>query len=150
MFNSYGASLEEMRGGRYSDSLTPGARAILKDDLALKEKLQAALDTVDSVMAPLNRAQMAAPDAELIKREFTLAAQMLRHGVKRTLLQLPRSALRRADMAAELDAIEAEFRALWLARSRHGGLEESMARLESGSPPVCRGVVCLNRTGRIC
>ena len=130
MFNSYGASLEEMRGGRYSDSLTPGARAILKDDLALKEKLQAALDTVDSVMAPLNRAQMAAPDAELIKREFTLAAQMLRHGVKRTLLQLPRSALRRADMAAELDAIEAEFRALWLARSRPGGLEESMARLD--------------------
>jgi hexosaminidase len=130
LFDSYRATLEEMRTSSYSDSLAPEGQAILEDDLALKEKLQAALDTIDAVMAPLNRAQMAVPDADLIEREFTLAAQMLRHGVKRTLLQLPGSTLRRSDLAADLGAIETEFRVLWLARSRPGGLEESIARME--------------------
>jgi hexosaminidase len=129
MFNAYEATLEEMRSGG-SGSMSKQARTILADDAALEEKLQATLDTVDDTMKPLDQARLAVPDADLIRREFVLTAQMLRHGVKRALLQLPGSPLRKSDLAAELDAIETEYRSLWLARNRPGGLEDSVARLD--------------------
>jgi hexosaminidase len=129
MFNAYQTTLEEMRSDGFG-FLNKEARAILDDDATLEEKLQATLDTIDDVMKPLDEAQLAVPDADLVKREFALTAQMLRHGVKRALLQLPGRPLRKSDMAADLDAIETEYRALWLARNRPGGLEDSMARLD--------------------
>ncbi|HVO71068.1 MAG TPA: glycoside hydrolase family 20 zincin-like fold domain-containing protein [Aggregatilineaceae bacterium] len=129
ILNAYEATLEEMRSGR-SGFLSQEARAILADDAALEERLHATLDAIDGIMKPLGRARLAVPDADLIRREFALAAEMLRHGVKRVLLQLPGSPLRKNDLAAEMDAIETEFGALWLARNRPGGLEDSMARLD--------------------
>jgi hexosaminidase len=129
LFHCYGATLQQMRRGTYPGSLSDKARAILDDDAALTDRLLATLDAIDGVMKPLDGARMAAADADLIRREFVLAAQMLRHGVKRALLQLPGSRVHRSDTAADLDAIEAEYRALWLARNRPGGLEDSVARL---------------------
>ncbi|MCI0350262.1 MAG: hypothetical protein L0Z53_12630, partial [Acidobacteriales bacterium] len=72
----------------------------------------------------------ALPDADLIKREFATAAQMLRHGAKRALSQLE-SAEDKQALLADLAAIEAEYRRNWLARNRPGGLEDSVARLRS-------------------
>jgi hypothetical protein len=117
-----------MRSGG-SGFLNKEAQSILGDNAVLEEKLHATLDTIDGIMKPLDGARLAVPDADLVKREFALTAQMLRHGVKRALLQLPGNPLRKSELAAELDAIEPEFRALWLARNRPGGLEDSVARL---------------------
>jgi hexosaminidase len=94
------------------------------------EALHDTLDYIDHVMAALDRAEMAVPDADLIKREFANAAQMLRHGAKRALFAREGSLLRADDMAADLDAIETEYRDLWLARNRPGGLDDSVRRLE--------------------
>jgi hexosaminidase len=95
------------------------------------EDLRATLDTIDDVMASLDRAEMAVPNDDLIMREFANAAQMLRHGAKRALFALDENGLLRADdLAADLDAIETEYRALWLARNRPGGLNDSAARLQ--------------------
>jgi hypothetical protein len=81
-------------------------------------------------MAALDHAEMAVPDAALITREFANAAQMLKHGAKRALFVLENGLLRADDMAADLDAIETEYRALWLARNRPGGLDDSAALLK--------------------
>jgi hexosaminidase len=93
------------------------------------EALQDTLDYIDQVMAALDRAEMAVPDADLIKREFASAAQRLRHGAKRALFAREDGLLRADDMAADLDAIETEYRDLWLARNRPGGLDDSAQRL---------------------
>lgn len=97
----------------------------------LPGKLRATLAYIDQVMQPLDRAQMARPDAGLIADEFRLAADMLRHGAKRLLLIAGDAAISRADLCAELEAIEARYRAVWLARNRPGGLAESVARMEA-------------------
>lgn len=95
----------------------------------IRSKLHETLNVIDGVMEALGRSDMAVADADLIKREFDNAAQMLRHGAKRILFQLDDSPLRAADLVADLDAIEVEYRNLWLARNRPGGLDDSVARL---------------------
>lgn len=129
LFNTYHRRLADARQPERQTWLTPDARAVLADDDVLREKLEATLAYVDRVTADLPRAAMTAPDADLITCEFALAAQMLRHGAKRWLWQLPGSTLTRDDLAAELSAIEADYRAVWLARNRPGGLQHSAARL---------------------
>ncbi len=97
--------------------------------------LVAAIAEIDAVMARWPQVASRRSDADLIRREFTWAADMLRHGARRGLWMLGkaegqedvglRSAL--ADDAARLIA---EYRELWRARSRPGGFAESAGRLE--------------------
>ncbi len=102
----------------------------LRADEGLRARLHEALAAIDAIVAPLDRARMAVPDADLIRREYAHIARMLRHGAKRALLQMGDGRLSRQDMAAELDAIMQEHRAVWLARNRPGGLDDSTARME--------------------
>ena len=101
----------------------------VEDVSSLAGRLKATLDQIDQIMTPLDRAQMADDDADLIRREFMLAARMLRHGARRALFQLEGSDLHVDDLAAELDGIIDEYRAVWLVRNRPGGLDDSAARL---------------------
>lgn len=95
-------------------------------------KLRQTLDAIDAAMAPLANARMARPDADLIRREFENTAHLLRHSVKRGLLALEGgSAALSSELDADMQAIIAEYRALWLERARPGGLEDSAARLEA-------------------
>lgn len=103
-----------------------------KQDLPSPERLQLTLAAIDAAMAPLDSAQMARPDAELIKREYLNTARLLRHGVRR--LMLARGGSEPGllhDLAADMSEILVEYRSLWLARSRPGGLAESIGRLEA-------------------
>src|SRR5690606_32297049 len=95
----------------------------------LRARLHTALAGIDEIVAPLYQARMDRADAALIQREFAHVAQMLRHGAKRALLQLEGSALSPSALAAELDAIIDEHRAVWLSRNRPGGLDDSAAKL---------------------
>ncbi len=91
--------------------------------------LRRALEAVETALLPLAQEQMAGPDADLIRREFHLIARLLRHACHRGLWALGEPT--GLPLADDLREIVAEYRALWLARNRPGGLNESAARLES-------------------
>ncbi|NDJ62064.1 MAG: family 20 glycosylhydrolase [Chloroflexi bacterium] len=114
---------------RASNWLAPESAAVLNDDQRLREGLHQTLAYIETVMAPLSQAQMAIPDGELVTRELRNAAHMLQHGAERLLLQLGSPARSTTEMRVHLSGIEAEYRDLWLARNRPGGLAESFARL---------------------
>jgi hypothetical protein len=99
------------------------------DSEDLKARLYQTSDAIDAAITPLAQASMAIPDADLIKREFALAARMLRHGAQRALFQLGDDSVSKRALAADLDAIEADYRVLWMARNRPGGLGDSTARI---------------------
>ena len=102
------------------------------------EGLERTLEYVDRAMAPLSQARMARPDAELIADEFHNAAALLRHACRLGIARLRTESgeiaaipleTRRA-LASELKGIVAEYRRLWLARNRPGGLADSVGRME--------------------
>jgi hexosaminidase len=129
LFWLYHTPLDAMRTGHFSAGLDGGSRAVLHDDERLARNLHATLGYIDDVLAPLDRADMQRPDGDLVRREMALAGAMLRHGAQRGLFQLHDTAVTPAELQAGLEAIEREFQAVWLARNRPGGLDDSVARL---------------------
>lgn len=112
-------SLEELAARRSSDfSLEPG----------MPER---ALEAIEAALAELAAARIGRPDAALIRDELAHTAALMRHACRRAALSLDPAPLadpaRRADLLRELQALIAEQRRLWLARSRPGGLEDSIA-----------------------
>ncbi len=97
--------------------------------------LAAAVAEVDAVMARWPAGASRRPDADLIRREYAWAADMLRHGARRGIWMLGKLAgqedgVRRAALAADAERLMAEYRELWHARSRPGGFAESVGRME--------------------
>jgi hypothetical protein len=95
--------------------------------------LHTALAGIDAVMArwPLGRSSR--PDADLIQREYAWVADMMRHACRRGLWVLAGTDRRSSEsvaLAEDADRLIAEYRDLWLARSRLGGLADSAGRLE--------------------
>jgi hypothetical protein len=100
-----------------------------------RESFEKSLDHIDRVMAPLDKSDMEAGDAGLIKEELACAANLLRHacrlGIARVeapekkIERIP--AARRAELAAELRRILDDYQRLWLLRNRPGGLADSVA-----------------------
>jgi len=93
------------------------------------EDFEATLERIDTILAPLPDVQMRRPDADTIKREFASAGRLLRHACRRA-LQLLGQETDTAAMLVDLEEAIAEHKALWLARNRPGGLEDSLARFE--------------------
>ena len=92
------------------------------------------LNTIDEAMRPLTEARIARPDAELIKHEYLMTARLMRHACRRGLLAFETdpaqvTALRRA-LDRDMQEYIAEYRQVWLARNKPGGLTDSIARLE--------------------
>jgi hexosaminidase len=101
---------------------------------ATEANLTRALEAIDQAMEPLGKAQMARPDAGLILHEFANSARLLRHACRRGLLALSAdttaaSSLKN-ELGQDLQEIISDYRHIWLARNRVGGLADSMARLE--------------------
>jgi len=94
-------------------------------------RLEATLAGLDSALTQLSRARSAARDGKLVPRELSAAVRLARQGAWRIArdagVPAPSGAALRDDL---VDAI-AQQRAAWLARSRPGGLPDSLARLES-------------------
>ena len=100
-----------------------------------EEGLRRALAYIDEVMAALDEEDMDRPDADLIKREFAWAADMLRHGAKRGIWALGKArgeedVALREELARDAKRLMAEYRDLWHARNRPGGFKDSLARME--------------------
>jgi hexosaminidase len=90
-----------------------------------------AAEAINQAMAPLPGAAMTTPDAALIVREFKNTARLLSHACRRGLLGIGAlDATSGPALAADMQEIIAEYRPLWLARNRTGGLVDSVARLE--------------------
>ena len=88
-------------------------------------------------MRPLEQNEMKGEDAELILQEYRLAARMLKHAARRGLWSLNASGSgasgRRSgaveSLRQDMEEIIQEYRSVWLARNRPGGLEDSAQRL---------------------
>ncbi len=94
-----------------------------------------AMAAITKAMRPLGKHRMMRADAELIESEFECAADLLHHACGLALYALeddPKVArpLKRKLKRNMQDIIE-EYRVLWLARNREGGLDDSAARLEA-------------------
>lgn len=95
------------------------------DDTTLHE----ALELIDRILAPLEESRMDAADADLVKREFTLAAKMLRLACHRALLATDQARFR-AEHTVEIAEMIEEYKDIWLTRNRPGGLKDSLVLLE--------------------
>jgi hypothetical protein len=105
--------------------LTQGYR-----DAVPPDKLHETLAAIDHAIAPLNATQSRRADADLLKREFELAARMMRHGAQRGLYAAGVPDRSTAELDQDLGEIIEEYKAVWLLRNRSGGLSDSVARLE--------------------
>jgi hexosaminidase len=93
--------------------------------------LERASAAIDGALAPLAGAAMRRPDADLIHREYALVGRLLRHACARgRLISEPDDEALLRELASDADEIIGEYRVLWLARDRQGGLVDSVARLE--------------------
>jgi hypothetical protein len=114
----------------WSLQLRPGETR--RGGLPTYESLERTLPAIDAAMAPLNSARMARPDADLIRREYQVTARMMRHAVRRMMtVHTGMSGPLAEDLAADMEEIIRDFREVWLARNRPGGLAESAGRLEA-------------------
>jgi len=103
------------------------------------QSMEATLRYVDRVMADLETAELTGDDAELIRHELELGADMVRfacrlgraraeaNGVATS--HLPRTV--RTELAQELSALIPRFEKLWLERNRPGGLQDSIGRFRN-------------------
>lgn len=94
------------------------------------ETLRSAIARIDAFIAALDSARPDRPDADLIRREWVQAAALLRHGATYLLWHQGVGADSAADLLRELDGLIARQRHNWLARSRRGGLEDSVRRFQ--------------------
>jgi hypothetical protein len=124
----YTTPIEKMRQG-WRRSLEGDSGEVLANNSLLYENLYGTLEYVDNVMQPITQAKIARPDADLIKREFEQSARMLKHGALRALFELGDDKLSKAELLADLDTVIEEQKALWLARNRPGGLDDSLKAL---------------------
>ena len=122
--NIYLSALAEMRGVKIG-------KDIFADQAQLKVNFAETVDYIDGVMMSLEENEMQREDAELVEQEFVSAANMIRHGARRALLELADGSGDKDQLAANFDSIVADFRKVWLARNRPGGLDDSVARLNN-------------------
>ncbi|MBK9124058.1 MAG: family 20 glycosylhydrolase [Chloroflexi bacterium] len=94
------------------------------------DNLRAVIQLIDSIVARIDRTRMTRPDAALVRAEWTTAAHLLRHGAKWLLYLQGETDYSPADLLAEIDTLILQQRQNWLARSRPGGLDDSIRRFE--------------------
>ena len=97
-----------------------------------------ALGVIEQLRRSLAEVQLECPDADLLRAEYEYTLALVTHschmGLARAESQAPKTAAvpakQRQQLAQELKALIPEYRRLWLARSRPGGLSDSAQRLE--------------------
>lgn len=92
------------------------------------DSFRQAIARTDEILASLEDSNMHRPDANLIKSEFRLAGDFIRHSARRGLFLLGQDGISGDDLRHELEALIVRYRENWLARNRPGGLEDSVAR----------------------
>ena len=101
------------------------------DENVLPAGYSRALEAIDEVTGPLPQAQFAGPDGALLARELAQTVRLLRHACQRGLYAHNPDAAQAQALADDMRAIITEYREVWLARNRPGGLPDSVARFEA-------------------
>lgn len=94
------------------------------------DAVQQVISTAEELAAELDQARMQRDDAALIRREWQQAARLLAHGGRWLLFAPQPDADQARRLLDELETLIVQQRQNWLARSRPGGLEDSMRRFE--------------------
>lgn len=94
--------------------------------LALKHSLEE-IDRLSSLIASVNSTR---PDGELLQREFIQTITLLQHACKRGIFGFSSTEYPKAQLLEELKNIIAEYKQIWLARNRPGGLADSLSYFE--------------------
>jgi len=94
------------------------------------ETLHRAVETINQIIEPLNKARMSRPDATTITAEFQQAANLLIHSAHRLLFVTDEEGTPQA-LHDELQSLLTKQRELWLTRNRAGGLDDSLKRFET-------------------
>lgn len=119
-----------------------GAVSQLRAD-ALRDLPRRARDAGEALAEALDRCPMEDPEAPLLREEMRHAARALPIGAALAQLSQGNRAEvpgpERAVLARDLAAWQSEFRDLWLARFRPGGLEESLAFMSGAWAKVSEG-----------
>ncbi len=95
-----------------------------------RTKLERVHAAIEQALARLGRARPVADDGALVARETAHAARLARHGAWRLGCSYLQHGPSDVELARDLRALCETQRELWLARSRPGGLPDSLARLE--------------------
>ncbi len=94
------------------------------------ETLRRAVQTINQIIEPLNKAQMTRDDAATVSAEFQQAANLLLHSAHRLLFVTDEEGSPQA-LHEELQNLLPKQRELWLTRNRSGGLDDSLKRFET-------------------
>lgn len=98
------------------------------------EVLERAMQAVSDAIQPMAHERMTRMDADLIRREFLFTARLMRHACYRGYLALETDSKKGTymsqQMTTDIKEIINEYRLLWKARNRNGGLEDSIRRFE--------------------
>ena len=94
-------------------------------------RLEATLAQLEAALSALPRTRCESGDGPLVPRELASAVRLARHGAWRMALAAGLPAPSAPDLRRDLSEAIAEQRAVWLARSRPGGLVDSLSRLEA-------------------
>jgi hypothetical protein len=94
------------------------------------ERLARLSASSDDIASSVARSRLQREDGDLVKSEIVLTARMVRHASLRALaLQSAPNAPSRAALLSDINEILAEYRRVWLARNREGGMGDSMRRI---------------------
>jgi hypothetical protein len=93
-------------------------------------RLEATIAELSRAIAALPNARSTVPDGAQTVHELAVAARLARHGAWRLARSAQLPCPSDAELRRDLGEAIAEQRAAWLARSRPGGLVDSLARLE--------------------
>lgn len=95
------------------------------------DKTGAVIDVLESALTDLPEAAPTASDGAIAVRELTLAIRLARHGAWRLRARASGEVVPNDVLRADLTELVAEYESCWLARSRPGGLADSVKHLRT-------------------
>jgi hypothetical protein len=88
------------------------------------------LEAIDKAASLLGSERMMRQDVDLVRREYANTVRLMRHACRRGLLAIGEASVQRTQMREDMAAFLEEYRWIWRARNRPGGLEDSVRQFE--------------------